>query len=190
MRQQHAERAGARGRAAQPPAFRVAVTGHQRLGDEETVAFVRRSFGAELARLRDAHPRGVTALSGLAAGADTLFAEVALRGGLALEVCLAAPDIAENFAAGPERERFLTLCALSRRIHRLDYPARGNAAYMALGRWLVDSSDLLIAAWNGLPAAAEGGTADVVAYARLRGRPVVHIHTLRRSVRPLSPGDP
>lgn len=173
---------------AQAPGFRVAVTGHQHLGDDATVAFVGQSFGGQLARLRDTHPAGVVALSGLAAGADTLFAEIALRGGLPLEVCLAAPDIVENFAAGPERERFLTLCALSRRVHRLPYPERSPKAYMGLGRWLVESCDLLIAAWNGLPAAGEGGTGDVVAYARSLGRPVVHVHTLERVVHVLNPG--
>lgn len=168
--------------AARRAPLRIAVTGHQRLGDAATEAFVQESFGAQLARLRDAHPHGIVALSGLAAGADTIFAEVALRGGLPVEACLAAPDIAENFAPGPERERFLTLCGMSRRVHRLPYAGRSNAAYMALGRWLVDSCDVLIAAWNGLPAAGEGGTADVVAYARAAGRPVIHLHTLARTV--------
>lgn len=162
--------------------FRVAVTGHQNLGSAETIAFVTQNFGVQLAHLRDSHPEGIVALSGLAAGADTLFAEIALRGGLALEVCLAAPDIVENFPPGPERERFLTLCALSRRVHRLNYPERSTSAYMGLGRWLVDSCDVLIAAWNGLPAAGEGGTGDVVAYARAVGRPVIHVHTLELQV--------
>jgi hypothetical protein len=162
--------------------FRVAVTGHQHLSSTTTITFVTERFGAELARLRDLHPAGVVALSGLAAGADTLFAEIALRGGLALEVCLAAPDIHDNFSPGPERECFLTLCALSRRVHRLAYPTRSTQAYMALGHWLVDSCDLLIAAWNGLPAASEGGTGDVVAYARTIGRPIIHVHTLELQV--------
>lgn len=167
---------------ARTSGFRVAVTGHQQLGDSAAVAFVQHSFGAQLAGLRDDHPEGVVALSGLAAGADTLFAEIALRGGLTLETCLAAPDIVENFAPGPERERFLTLCALSTHVHRLPFLERSNSAYMALGRWLVDACDLLIAAWNGLPAAGEGGTADVVAYARSLGRPVIHVHPLQRTV--------
>lgn len=167
------------------PGFRVAVTGHQRLGDDQIVAFVERSFGEQLARLRDLHPEGVVALSGLAAGADSIFAELALRGGLPLVSCLAAPDLTENFAPGPDRDRFLTLSAMSRELHRLPFASRSNAAYMALGRWLVDSCDLLIAAWNGLPAAAEGGTGDVVAYARSVGRPVVHIHTVAQTVQEL-----
>jgi hypothetical protein len=121
----------------------------------------------------------------LAEGADVLFAESALANGIALESCLACADVIENFAPGVQRDQHLALRARSRHIHRLPFTERSNAAYMALGRWLVDSCDLLVAAWNGLPAVAEGGTGDVVAYARSRGRPVIHIHTLQKTIVPL-----
>lgn len=122
------------------------------------------------------------ALSGLAAGSDTIFAETALAYDIPLEACLACAEIAENFTSGPERERFYNLLACSRRVHRLPFMERSNAAYMALGRWLVDSSDLLIAVWNGLPAVAPGGTGDVVAYARQRGRTVIHVNPVEKKI--------
>lgn len=162
--------------------FRVAVTGHRNVTSEATVGFVRRSFGEQLARIRNSHPEGVVAISGLAAGADSWFAEIALRGGLPLEVGLAYTDFIEDFAPGPERQQFKTFCALSQSIHQLPFNERSSAAYLALGHWLVDTCDLLIAAWDGLPARGLGGTGDVVAYARQRGRPVIHIHTLIHAV--------
>jgi hypothetical protein len=171
--------------SAEGQPFAVAVTGHCRLGDGATTHFVAQAFDRLLAQLQRDHPAGLVALSGLAEGADTLFAEAALARGIALEVCLACADVIENFPAGAARNQHLLLRARSRRIHTLPFIERSNAAYMALGRWLVDASDLLIAAWNGLPAAAEGGTGDVVAYARQRGRPVIHIHTLHTTVTPL-----
>ena len=39
----------------------------------------------------------------------------------------------------------------------------------------VDGSDVLIAVWDGEPARGRGGTAEVVAYARSLGKPVVLI---------------
>jgi hypothetical protein len=167
------------------PGYRVAVTGHQNLGDHTAVQFVEQQFGIHMAAQRDTHPEGIVALSGLAAGADTIFAELAVRGNIPLEVCLAAPDILENFVPGIERERFLTLCAMSRHIHRLPFSERSNEAYMGLGHWLVESCDLLIAAWNGKPATGLGGTGDVVAYAQKLGRPVIHVHPVERVVRRL-----
>lgn len=174
--------------ASQPPvcsarqACIVAVTGHCRLGDDSATRFAEYALRALLARIQRASPGGVVALSGLAAGTDTIFAETALAYGIPLEACLACADIAENFAPGRERERFYHLLARSRRVHRLPFVERSNTAYMALGRWLVDSSDLLIAVWNGLPAVAPGGTGDVVAYARQQGRPVVHVHTVEKKI--------
>jgi hypothetical protein len=41
---------------------------------------------------------------------------------------------------------------------------------MAPSRFVVDEADRLIAVWDGEPARAFGGTADVVAYAREKGR--------------------
>jgi hypothetical protein len=111
-----------------------------------------------------------------------VFAEAALALGLPLEGALAADDLIENFAPGVERERYLGLLERCARVHCLPFPTRSNGAYMALGYLVVDSCDLLLAAWNGRPAAALGGTGDVVAYARAVGRPVVHLHTLERRV--------
>ncbi len=160
----------------------VAVTGHCRLGDDSATRFVERALRAILARMQRAAPGGIVALSGLAAGADTIFAETALACGIPLEACLACDDIAENFAPGPQRKRFYELVARSRHVHRLPFVERSNTAYMALGHWLVDSSDLLIAVWNGLPAVALGGTGDVVAYARQQGQPVVHVHPVEKKI--------
>lgn len=155
---------------------RIAVTGHQELGGAATEAFLTDALRQLLGALRrdGAAP---TVLSGLAAGADTLFAEAALAEGCRLEACLACAEIEANFAPGAPLARFRALRHQCAAVHRLPFVERSNAAYMALGRWLVDTGDLLVAAWNGLPAVAEGGTGDVVAYALERGRPVVHLHT-------------
>jgi hypothetical protein len=43
---------------------------------------------------------------------------------------------------------------------------------MAASMLMIDTADELIAVWDGQPARGYGGTADVVAYARRRGKPV------------------
>lgn len=170
-----------------PPArkrrpLQVAVTGHCNLGDEMTALFVAHAFDRILAHLHRASHTGIVALSGLAAGADTLFAEAALAHAIPLEACLASADLIENFPPGLDRDRYLALCQNSQHIHQLPFAMRSNTAYMALGRWLVDSSALLVAAWNGLPAAAEGGSGDVVAYAQQQSKPIIHIHTCHHTI--------
>lgn len=177
---------------ARPGNLRLGVTGHQELGGVETEAFLAQTFGSFLGELRQRRLVPII-LSGLAAGADTLFAELALARGCVLEVCLASDDIEANFAPGLPRERFYALCRQSRIIHRLPFVERSNTAYMALGRWLGDNCDLLVAAWNGRPAVAEGGTGDVVDYALGQCKPVLHLHTRSHQLIimvPPQPGSP
>ena len=162
--------------------FYVAVTGHCQLGDMATTRFVVRAFDMLLTQLQHDYPAGLVALSGLAEGADTLFAEAALARGIPLEACVACTEVIENFMPGAARDHHLLLRERSQRVHMLPFKERSNTAYMALGRWLVDTADLLIAAWNGLPAVGLGGTGDVVAYARQQGRPVIHIHTILQTI--------
>jgi hypothetical protein len=50
-----------------------------------------------------------------------------------------------------------------------------DRAYEACGRAVVDASDVLVAVWDGLPAKGIGGTAEIIAYARERGRRVIRI---------------
>jgi hypothetical protein len=164
----------------------VAVTGHCALGDDVTIAFVTQAFTALLLEIKATQPAGVVALSGLAPGADTIFAEVALTLAIPLEACIAATNVIEKYAPGPEREQHFRLRQASQHVHTLPFTERCGQAYLALGYWLVHSCDLLIAAWHGRPAAKPGGTGDVVAYARTQGRPVIHIHTGRRTIAPLA----
>lgn len=162
--------------------LRIAVTGHRQLRGEGTAAFVSLAVQTILTQLGAEHPEGLCALSGLAEGADTLFAEQALELGVPLEALIAAEDLAETFAPGPPRAHFLYLLGRSAVCRRLPFAQAGPPAYAALGRALVEQADLLVAIWDGRPAPDDGGTGGVVAYARRRGLPTIHIHTLHHTV--------
>lgn len=116
------------------------------------------------------HGRRLVALSAIAAGADSLFAEAAISLHIPLDVVLPFEGYEEDFAEGEERARFERLLAAARRTRTLSYERRSQEAYVAVGRWVVDNSDQLIAVWDGLPARGPGGTGDVVTYARECGR--------------------
>ena len=57
-------------------------------------------------------------------------------------------------------------------VHRLPFTESTSESHMAASKLMVDEADELYAVWDGKPARAYGGTADVVAYARERGIPV------------------
>lgn len=170
--------------AARP--YVVAITGHRDLGSATAHDFVRATLRDLLRQIGASHPEGLLAISGLAEGADTIFAEEALRLGLPLEGVIAYEGLIEDFAPGPARSCYLNLRAQSRALHLLPFATRSVAAYTALGQRLVDCCDLLIAAWNGLPPVDAGGTGGVVAYASASGRPVMHIHTTRYTISALT----
>ncbi|MEM8536168.1 MAG: hypothetical protein AAGF95_35410, partial [Chloroflexota bacterium] len=162
--------------------LKIAVTGHRNLGDSTTICFVEQALRVLFEHIQKAQLYNVVALSGLAIGADTIFAETALSQGIPLKACLACVDITKSFAPGLERDRFYTLLKHSYCVHQLPFATCSNTAYMALGYWLVDSCHLLVAVWNGLPSVALGGTGDVVSYAQQCGRSVLHIHTVEKQL--------
>jgi hypothetical protein len=62
-------------------------------------------------------------------------------------------------------------------------PSR-EAAYERAGRAVVDTSDVLMALWDGGASRGRGGTAEMVAYARERGVPVEVVPVRRPSAAP------
>jgi hypothetical protein len=112
------------------------------------------------------------ALSCLAAGADQLFADIALDSGVPVTAVIPGMDYEAHLdddAARAGYRRILGACA-----NRVELPPEPTheEAYFAAGRWIVDHCDRLIAVWDGRPARGLGGTGDVVAYARRTGVPV------------------
>jgi hypothetical protein len=160
------------------PVVRVGVTGHRNLGEDPLVSWyvyaqcvrvLDRLHG--LARLQHAE---LAAYSALAAGADQLFAQAALGLGIPLTAVIPFDDYPADFA-GDGRGLFEALLRRCGAVHRFPNKRRSNRAYLDAGKWLVREVDYLVAVWDGLPAAGEGGTGDVVAYAEKKRRPVLRI---------------
>jgi hypothetical protein len=112
------------------------------------------------------------ALSSLAAGADQLFAGIALDRGVPVTAVIPGMDYEAHL--GDEEVQASYRRLLRSCVARVDLPRESTheEAYYAAGRWIVDHADRLVAVWDGRPARGRGGTADVVAYARRTGVPV------------------
>ncbi|MYT06934.1 MULTISPECIES: hypothetical protein [Streptomyces] len=148
---------------------RIGVTGHRDL-PEPVLECVSTGILDEFSSQAASGP--VEAFSALAAGADQLFANLALRSGIPLTAVIPGTDY-ERGLGGPETRlayrRLLDACA-----DRVDLPVERTReeAYAAAGRWIVDHTDRLVAVWDGEPARGVGGTGDIVAYASRVGVPV------------------
>jgi hypothetical protein len=158
--------AGAAGRPIAVPLV-VGVTGHRDLVDEDVAALtacVERVL-TEIAGRMPHTP--LVLLSPLAAGADTLVAEIALCRGLDVVACLPMP--VEDYRADfddDEYRRFAAVLAGCTRVHVLGRAPRDaadrDACYEAADAYLARNSDLLLALWDGVESDNAAGTSAVV----------------------------
>jgi hypothetical protein len=119
-----------------------------------------------------------TAVSALAEGADRLVARMILGtdgGDLEAPLPLPREDYARDFESDTSRREFAELLARAREVTELPDLGSRQEAYALVGRYLVDRSDALFAIWDGDASRGQGGTAEVVAYARERAMPLVWI---------------
>ena len=168
-----------------PLVVRIGVTGHRTLIDEERL---RRDVDNILRRLDELVgdvPHCYTVVSPLAEGADRLVAkqvlawpapspELAPR----LEAILPLPveEYLQDFDSEASKREFLELLEQAhRQVILPEQPGRPQA-YLHAGRTIVQECDVLIAIWNGKPAAGMGGTGDIVDYARQLERWLFWIH--------------
>ncbi|MBE3011701.1 hypothetical protein IL992_21210 [Microbispora sp. NEAU-D428] len=137
----------------------MAVTGHRDL-DPETESLV----DAEVRRFLREYAPHVVGISCLALGADQIFAAAVLDLGGVLEAVVPAREYGEG--------AFRALLAGASEIRRLPFERASPEAYAAANDLLIETADLLVAVWDGLPARGSGGTAEAVTAAARRRVPV------------------
>jgi hypothetical protein len=164
------------------PIFHVlGFSGHRRVSD---AMGVERALRAVLA---DLHARpGVEwlALSSVAAGSDMVFARTVLSLGLGWEAILPLPpaEFRRDFAAADWCE-VETLLDRSEHVRVIGERGRREDAYLDGGMEIVNHCDVLVAVWDGEPSRGRGGTAEIVAYARELGRPIIIVDANTLAVR-------
>ncbi len=159
--------------------FRIGVTGHRHL---ENKAALSKRITQVLADLEKEQGRkgNLMVLSSLAEGADRLVPQVALdlgHAGLQAVLPLAAADYCQDFSSDDSRAEFRALLRRAESSQVLEPRPSRPASYESVGHFIVDHSDVLLALWDGQPARGQGGTAEVVAYARRQGVPIYWIDT-------------
>ncbi|MEV6396936.1 hypothetical protein AB0M39_19475 [Streptomyces sp. NPDC051907] len=149
---------------------RIGVTGHRGI-PPEAHAHIRAGMRAALC----GHEGSMEALTSLAAGADQIFADLALACGADLTVVIPSDDYETGFTDPGELARYQRFKSLATKEVQLAFPYSTDEAYYAAGAYIADHCDRLLAVWDGRPARGHGGTGDIVRYARGLGRPVTVI---------------
>jgi hypothetical protein len=166
-----------------PFRVRVGVTGHRRLPPDIDW---RERIDRALAVILDSFPKDgvttlrLTAVSSLAEGADRLVAAAVMdRPGSRLEVPLPLPpdEYEKDFKTARSREEFHSLLRSAASVMRPRPAESREEAYEWAGHIMVGHSDVVIALWDGLEARGQGGTGQIVEFARRHRRAVVWIPT-------------
>lgn len=161
-------------------AFRIGVTGHRELVDPASlVPAIHQAIRGITERLlgRGARPQ-LLVISALAEGADQLVVrELLAEPGAELEAALPRrpEDYLDDFADERSKAEFTELLSRASAVWQAPVSRTREDGYEQAGRYVVDSSDAVIALWDGKPPRGQGGTATVVAYAHQQRVPLVWV---------------
>ena len=159
----------------------VGFSGHRSV---ENPAGIARSITTALELLRKEVPGEWLALSSVADGSDQMFVAQARGLGLSWHAILPLPksefqrDFSEADWCAVE-----TMLARAEHVRVIAENGTREDAYLDCGMETVNGADVLLAVWDGQPARGKGGTADVVAYAKSLGKPVLVIDAVTLEVR-------
>lgn len=158
--------------------MKIGLTGHQRLDNPRDWGWVKGRIDRVLTSL----PSPVIGITSLAVGADQLFAGAVLQHKGSLEVIIPFPEYEDTFDEGPERESYQQLLKAASKVNVMRRAGSDEECYLAAGKRVVDGADVLVAVWNGKPAAGLGGTGDIVKYARQRQKRTIHLNPVTHEV--------
>lgn len=151
--------------------LKICITGHRDLLDAKTVE-------DDMAVTLDYFKKmdnELIVFTALAAGADTIFAEQALKKNIPINIVL--PFEEKDYKKDFTHDELKVLDSFIKKSQFEVYTKlktgnteERNTAYLETGKMLVDKADIVLAVWNGKEAAGVGGTGDIVEYAKQKGK--------------------
>lgn len=159
----------------------IGIVGHRYFQNPAISGFVADQCYRILADSRLAF-ENLRAISMLAEGADTIFAQAALDLCIPLEIIRPFRTYSGDFVDARALERYYRIRGMAKTETVLAFEDRSLEAYETAMKLVVARSDLLVAAWDGRPAQGPGGTGDAVRHAIAIDRSWIHIDTTRLTV--------
>ncbi len=159
----------------------IGVTGHRWI--EETREILS-AIDHVMERIHQMYPdHNLIVLSPLAQGADQVVAKCLLRDqGTKLTAILPMPieQYLTDFPTDESKSEFHHFLEQAEEIIELPNLTSREESYIAVGNYILDHSDLLIAIWDGQVAKGKGGTGEIVHIARERGLPLAWIQQVQK----------
>lgn len=156
----------------------ICVTGHIDLKDPKKVKSEIIYF---LRYIKETNPGSeLKALSAMAAGADTIFAQAVVEAKIPLKIVLPfqIEDYQKDFKNGYWKDTNKIISQNDYQINETieyDNLESRNKAYLNTGKRLVDESNIVLAIWDGKEASGIGGTGDIVKYVQQNSSKELHV---------------
>lgn len=152
--------------------MKIGITGHQDLGSQQKY----NEIANKLNQIISGNPItfGFTCL---AKGADQLFAETLMKDRIPYCAVIPSDNYEDTFTDKETLEKYQLLIKNAEQEKILSFNQPEEKAFYEAGKYVADSSDLLIAIWNGEDSKGLGGTADIVNYCLRLKKPVIHLDT-------------
>lgn len=154
----------------------VGITGHQKLETEDQWTWVSDMLKGNLLLL----PAPIVGYTSLAVGVDQLFAQMVVAVGGDLRAVIPFRGY-ERTLQGSGLAHYKKLLKQAG-VEVLPDADSDEDAFLAAGKRIVESVEVMFAVWDGAPSRGKGGTADIVAYSSQMEIPVIHFNPLSRSV--------
>jgi len=151
----------------------IGITGHQEI-PQEAIPFIQHGIRTII----NGFQSNIVGVSSLATGADQLFASSILNVGGKLQAIIPCDKYETTFSRLSDLEMFNYLLNSSEVVIKLNYKSPSEDAFFDAGCMVVDTSEILLAVWDGQIAKGKGGTADIVKYANSKKKEVVIIWPL------------
>ena len=158
--------------------MKVGITGHQDLGDDSTIRWVRLTLSEAVKKYHVTE--GFTSL---ASGADQIYAEILKKDRIPYTAVIPSKDYEKTFVVKSQYENYKTMLANAQNTILLDFTEPSEVAFFEAGKEVVNMSTIMFAVWNNQKAKGLGGTADIVKYALDNNKKLVHINPLNKQVR-------
>lgn len=159
----------------------IGVTGHRILADLDRI---NAGIAEALHHIEKAFPdQPLTVISSLAEGGDRLVVHQVLArptARLVVPLPLSKDDYLGDFKSAESKAEFLSLLERADKVIELPSVSTRPEAYDAVGIYVLDHCDVLIAIWDGQQAQGEGGTGSIVAKARQRSLRIAWVHAGNR----------
>jgi cobalamin biosynthesis Co2+ chelatase CbiK len=157
--------------------MRVGVTGHQDLGSKATVEWVSKVLAAAVKEYEVT--QGFTCL---AAGTDQIYAAILKKEQIPYIAVIPSNNYEKTFTDSNYYTNYFTLLSLAQKIVKLKFKKPSQKAFFEAGKKVVKLSEILFAVWNGQEARGLGGTADIVKYALVSNKKIIHFNPITEEV--------